>query len=209
MQLRTRVKICGLTSVADAQVVAEAGADAIGLVFYEPSPRHVAIVQAAEIARAMPAFVTKTALFVDPQADYVNTVLQQVDIDLLQFHGDESPEFCEQFAKPYMKAVRMQADTVLTDLAQQYAGAAGLLLDAYVPGIPGGTGEQFNWEWIPKDLSKPVILAGGLTADNVRQAILTAKPWAVDVSGGVEQSKGVKSPQKIIEFMQQVMSTVE
>lgn len=208
MQLRTRVKICGLTSIEDAQTVVEAGADAIGLVFYEPSPRHVEIEQAAQIAKNIPAFVSKTALFVNPDESYVEQVLAAVDIDLLQFHGDETVEFCEQFDKPYIKAVRMQQDTDLEAIAKTYSSASGLLLDAYVPGIPGGTGEKFNWDWIPNDLSLKVILAGGLSADNVQHAIAAAQPWAVDVSGGVELKKGVKSSEKVYEFMKTVMGTL-
>ncbi len=205
MQLRTRVKICGLTSVADAVTVVDAGADAIGLVFYAPSPRHVDLDQAVQISKSIPAFVTRTALFVNPEKAYVDSVIKRVGVDLLQFHGDESVEFCEQFGVNYIKAIRMQKDTDLVALAKEFSNSSGLLLDAYVPGIPGGTGEQFNWDWIPEKLSKKVILAGGLTAENVGQAISAAKPWAVDVSGGVEASKGVKSPEKINEFMKRVL----
>jgi len=208
MPLRTRVKICGLTSVNDAILAVNAGADAIGLVFYEPSPRHVELTQAAKIAQSIPAFVTKTALFVNPEANYVKQVLDAVSIDLIQFHGDESAEFCAQFAKPYIKAVRMQKSTDLHALALEFKDSRGMLLDAYVAGVPGGTGEQFNWDWIPKTFDLPIILAGGLTSENVQQAIATASPWAVDVSGGVEAFKGIKSPEKIKQFMQQVMSTV-
>lgn len=209
MTYRTRVKICGLTSVEDALVAVNYGVDAIGLVFYEPSPRYVEIDQACSIAKSMPAFVTKTALFVNPDKNYVEQVLAEVDIDLLQFHGDEDAEFCQQFSKPYIKAVRMQETTDLDFLANEFKASSGLLLDAYVPGVPGGTGEKFSWEWIPESLDLPVILAGGLTAENVKQAIHTAKPWAVDVSGGVEASKGIKSEQKIKQFMQEVAGTVK
>jgi len=208
MTIRTRVKICGITSPKDAKLAVNAGADAIGLVFYEPSPRHVDINQACKIAKSVPAFVTKTALFVNPDKAYVQKVLDSVAIDLIQFHGDEPAEFCEQFAKPYIKAVRMQATTQLGALALEFKESSGLLLDAYVAGTPGGTGEKFNWNWIPKEFDLPIILAGGLTSGNVKQAIEKASPWAVDVSGGVEASKGVKSPEKIKQFMQQVMSTV-
>lgn len=207
--MRTRVKICGITSVKDGLMVSKAGVDAIGLVFYEPSPRHVEIEQACLIAKAMPAFVSKTALFVNPTAEYVRSVLESVQIDLLQFHGEESPEFCKQFGVAYMKAVRMREDTDLQALERRYATASGLLLDAYKPGVPGGTGEQFNWEWVPSDCTLPIILAGGLTSDNVVQAIRKVEPWAVDVSGGVEATKGVKAPDTVKLFMQQVMSTVE
>jgi phosphoribosylanthranilate isomerase len=209
MQLRTRVKICGIKTMDDALMVSERGVDSIGLVFYEPSPRHVDIEQAAQIAKAIPAFVTKTALFVNPDKAYVEQVLRQVDIDLLQFHGDEPVAFCEQFNRPYMKAIRMQENTDLKAVQTVYESACGLLLDAYVAGVPGGTGEQFNWNWIPQDLCKPIILAGGLTADNVQDAISKTSPWAVDVSGGVEQSKGVKSSEKVTQFMKQVMEIVE
>ncbi|WP_321324119.1 phosphoribosylanthranilate isomerase [Thiomicrorhabdus sp.] len=209
MTLRTRVKICGLTSREDALLAVNAGADAIGLVFYEPSPRHVEIDQACKIAQSIPAFVTKTALFVNPEKAYVQQVLDTVAIDLLQFHGDETAEFCQQFGRPYIKAVRMQESTDLELLAKEFVSSCGLLLDAYVAGKPGGTGEKFNWEWIPKESDLPIILAGGLTSLNVKQAIQVASPWAVDVSGGVEASKGIKSSEKIKQFMQQVMSTVE
>lgn len=209
VNLRTRVKICGITTVKDGLMVANAGVDSIGLVFYEPSPRHVEIEQARLIAEALPAFVTKTALFVNPGISYVKSVLAQVSIDLLQFHGDETAEFCEQFGLPYMKAVRMQTSTNLVQLAEQYASSCGLLLDAYKPGVPGGTGEQFNWNWVPKTLAKPIILAGGLTAENIHDAIHTVQPWAVDVSGGVEATKGVKSAERVTLFMQQVTRPIE
>ena len=206
---RTRVKICGLTSIEDAALAVDNGADAIGLVFYEPSPRHVSIEKATEIAATIPAFVTKTALFVNPEVEYVQAVLDKVSIDLLQFHGDESPEFCAQFNRAYIKAIRMREEIDLTQLAKEYQTSSGLLLDAYKPGVPGGTGEKFNWDRVPAKLSKPIILAGGLDAGNIQSAIQATDVWAVDVSGGVEASKGVKSAEKIEQFMKQVMSTVE
>ncbi len=206
---RTRIKICGLTSVEDALLAVNCGVDAIGLVFYEPSPRHVSIDQACSIAESIPAFVTKTALFVNPDVEYVKAVLKTVKIDLLQFHGDESPEFCEQFGLTYIKAVRMRKEIDLVALEKSYSGSAGLLLDAYKKGIPGGTGEQFDWASIPSDIAPRIILAGGLNAENVQLAIQQVAPWALDVSGGVEASKGVKSAEKIQKFMQQVMSTVQ
>ena len=209
MTARTRVKICGITSVEDALLVVELGTDAIGFVFYDPSPRSVSIAQAREIAEAVPAFVTKTALFVNPEVDFVKSVLETVSIDLIQFHGDERPEFCEQFNRSYIKAIRMQDEIDLKHLAKQYASSCGLLLDAFVEGIPGGTGEQFDWSRIPMTLSKPIILAGGLNPENVASAIEHVSPWAVDVSGGLEASKGVKSAEKVEQFMQQVMSTIE
>ncbi|WP_319381377.1 phosphoribosylanthranilate isomerase [Thiomicrorhabdus sp.] len=206
---RTRVKICGLTNVEDALAACYAGADAIGLVFFPPSPRNVSLAAAAEIAASIPAFVTKTALFVDPDAELVRRVLQKVDIDLLQFHGDESAEFCESFDRPYIKAVAMQETTELAELASRYASASGLLLDTYKPGVPGGTGESFNWQWARPPHPVPIILAGGLTAENVADAIRIVSPWAVDVSGGVELCKGKKSAEKIQKFIKNATSRVE
>jgi len=204
--MRTRIKMCGITSVADMQLAVSAGADAIGLVFYPPSPRCVSVEQAAEILKAMPAFVTSVALFVNPEPAFVQTVIEQTQVDLLQFHGDESPAFCQQFDRPYIKAVRMQAETDLQALATAYASAQGLLVDTYKKGVPGGTGESFNWQWLPEPdtLSLPLILAGGLNPENIRQAIDTVRPWAVDVSGGIEASPGKKSQQKVVEFVKAV-----
>lgn len=183
---RTRVKICGLTRAEDVLSAAQAGADALGFVFYGPSPRAVTVAQARALAAAVPAFVTRVGLFVDPDADTVRETLAQVPLDLLQFHGNESADFCAQFGRPYIKAIRVQPDTDLTELAAHYSDAQGLLLDSYVPGIPGGTGETFDWARVPRKLALPVILAGGLDADNVASAIAQVGPWAVDVSGGVE-----------------------
>lgn len=202
--MRTRVKVCGITNVADALAVAKAGADAIGFVFYEKSPRNVNVEQAGLILQEIPAFLTSVALFVNAQPAFVKEVIEQTQVDLLQFHGDETPEYCEQFNRPYIKAIRMQADTDLVSLALHFKSARALLLDTYVKGIPGGTGEAFNWDWLadlPADFSKPIILAGGLTPDNVRSAIQQVKPFAVDVSGGVETSPGLKSNDKIQHFI--------
>ncbi|MBN2647081.1 MAG: phosphoribosylanthranilate isomerase [Thiotrichales bacterium] len=206
--MRTRVKICGLTRVEDALVAVDAGADALGLVFYPPSPRAVSLEQARLIAESIPAFVTVTALFVNPDPQDVWQVLQGIRVDLLQFHGEESPEFCRQFGRNYIKAIPMQAHTNLIEIAKDYADSSGFLLDTYKAGVPGGTGEAFNWHWIPKEFVKPIILAGGLTPENAAAAIDQVHPWALDVSGGVEQSKGIKSAEKIVQFMQAVMSRV-
>lgn len=203
--MRTRTKICGMTNVEDALCAVEAGADALGFVFYEPSPRNVSVTQAAEIQRALPPFVTTVALFVNPELDLVEFVIEQVKIDVLQFHGDEMPEFCEQFSRPYFKALRMKEDIDLCVECERYDSAQALLLDAYKPGVPGGTGEMFDWARIPSDLPKPVILAGGLEPENVADAIQQVQPYAVDVSGGVEASKGLKSPEKITAFMGAVL----
>ncbi|MBD3611680.1 MAG: phosphoribosylanthranilate isomerase [Hydrogenovibrio crunogenus] len=208
MQSRTRVKICGITNTADADQAVQAGADALGFVFYDKSPRAVTIDQAWPVFQTLPAFVTTTALFVNPDVALVEKVIEDLKIDLLQFHGDESPAFCEQFSRPYIKAVRMQAETDLEQLACQYVSSQGLLLDTYVKGIPGGTGAAFNWDWVlpekRQNVTLPVILAGGLNDENVGQAVRAVRPWAVDVSGGVESAPGQKSSEKIQAFIQAV-----
>lgn len=206
--MRTRVKICGLTRIDDVAAACAAGVDAIGLVFYAPSPRAVDIVQAQQLTRVIPPFVSVTALFVNATADEINRTLVAVPaISLLQFHGDEPADFCCQFARPYIKAIAMTADTDLSACATTYSDALGLLVDTYKPGIPGGSGETFNWDWLPSYCDKPLILAGGLTADNVAAAITQVRPYAVDVSGGVEQVKGIKDAHKMTAFVQQVMQT--
>lgn len=202
--MRTRVKICGITNVKDALDVVEAGADAIGLVFYAPSPRAVTLAQAKEIVTSVPAFVTVVGLFVNAEKSEIEKTITEVGIDLMQFHGDESPDFCRQFNRPYIKAVRVKADTNLIQYADEFFDAKALLLDAYAEGLPGGTGQSFDWNLIPSNLAKPVILAGGLNAENVTQAIKAVQPYAVDVSGGVEVAKGIKDVYKIKRFMQQV-----
>lgn len=199
--MRVRTKICGITRVEDALVAAQTGVDAIGLVFYAKSPRAVNVAQAQKIIAALPPFVSTVGLFVNASAAEVNAVLEQVPLDVLQFHGDETPEFCEGFARPYFRALRMQPGVDIAASAAQYCGAQGILLDAWVPGVPGGTGERFDWAQIPDNLSKPLILAGGLNADNVTQAIHEVQPWAVDISGGVEASHGVKDADKVRKFL--------
>ena len=199
-----RTKICGITRIEDGLACAQHGADAIGLVFYAPSPRYVTIPQAQEIARALPPFVTTVALFVDPTPDEVEAVLCAVRPDVLQFHGDESAEFCRRFGVPYLKAVRVTARLSLVEYAARYRDAQGLLLDAFVAGQAGGTGLTFDWTLIPADLPLPLILSGGLDTANVEAAIRQVKPWAVDVSSGVEAAKGIKNAAKIAAFMQGV-----
>jgi phosphoribosylanthranilate isomerase len=198
--------MCGITSISDALAAVDAGADAIGLVFYNKSPRAVSIAQAAEIAAALPAFVTCVALFVDPSKEDVNHVLANVSVDLLQFHGNESAQFCAQFNCRFMKAIRVREETDLHQICSEYSAASALLLDTYKAGIPGGTGEVFNWSWIPSQLSLPVVLAGGLERDNVAKAIKQVKPFAVDVSGGIEKDKGIKDANKMNEFMKEVFN---
>ncbi len=204
--VRTRVKICGITRVEDALIAVAQGADAIGLVFYPPSPRYVTPAQAAEIVNALPAFITLVALFVDASRADVEAVLSQVNIDLIQFHGQETADECRQYGKSYMKAIRVKSDTNLVQYMTEYSDAKALLLDTYAEGVPGGTGQVFDWTIIPKNLSKPIVLAGGLDAENVEQAIRQVKPYAVDVSGGVEFKKGIKDAAKIAAFMRGVIN---
>ncbi|MBN0986215.1 phosphoribosylanthranilate isomerase [Amphritea sp. RP18W] len=202
--MRTRVKICGITRLEDALAAVESGADALGFVFYAPSPRYVEPAVAEAIIKQLPPFVTTVALFVNASVDQVQTTMAQTGIDLLQFHGDESPEYCAQFDRPYFKALRMSPDIDVVAETKRFSLARGILLDAYRPGVPGGTGEAFDWERIPSDIDKPLILAGGLDQSNVAQAICQVKPYAVDVSGGVEAAKGLKDCEKITSFMNEV-----
>lgn len=199
-----RVKICGITRPEDALAAAEAGADAIGLVFYPPSPRAVDIEKASGIVAALPPFVTTVGLFVDAAPEAVWAVLASVPLDLLQFHGDETDEYCRQFSRPYLKALRVQPSDDLNALAARWPGASGILLDSYKRGVPGGTGEVFDWSLIPAQRNWQLILAGGLDTANVADAVARCRPWAVDVSGGVEQSKGIKDASMITSFIREV-----
>ncbi len=201
---RTRVKICGFTSAEQAAYAAYAGTDAIGLVFYAASPRHVSIAKAQEIVASLPAFTTVVALFVDASEVQIRAVIDQVSIDVLQFHGDESAQACRLYAKPYIKAIRMQPDVDIQALTTEFHDARGLLLDAYHAKAKGGTGEQFDWDLIPQHCNLPIILAGGLSAQNVRDAIAHVKPYALDVSSGVEAAKGIKDNNKIAAFLTEV-----
>ncbi len=200
----TRVKICGITRAEDAQAVARSGADALGLVFYEKSPRHVGVQQAAQLAAVLSPFVTVVGLFVNPSEDEVRNVLRRVPLDVLQFHGEEEPEFCMRFNRPYLKAIRVKAGVDLLQCASRYSSAQGLLLDAYIEGTRGGTGESFDWSLIPQGLPLPVILSGGLHAGNVAEAIRQVRPYAVDVSSGVEAAKGIKDAAKVAAFINEV-----
>ena len=204
--MTTAIKICGVTRVDDALAAARLGAHALGFVFYAKSPRNVAPKRAAEILRALPPFVTAVGLFVNAEARDVDRVLEQVPLDLLQFHGEEAPEFCDRFRVPYIKAVHVKAGLDLLQYAQLYSAARGLLLDAFVEGAHGGTGTAFDWSLIPRELPLPVILLGGLNPDNVAAAVRRVRPWAVDVSSGVETSPGIKDPRKIAAFMKGVRS---
>lgn len=202
--MRTRVKICGITREEDALAAVAAGADAIGLVFYPPSPRHVTPEQAGRITRRLPPFVTVVGLFVNADAETIAQSVAAGRVNLLQFHGQECPDYCAQHGLPWLKAVRMKEDLDLDKAAADYAGAAALLLDAYRPGVPGGTGETFDWARIPGHLAERIVLAGGLNPDNVAEAVRTVHPYAVDVSGGVEAEPGIKDPARIASFMRGV-----
>jgi len=202
--MATAVKICGITRVEDALVAAKSGAHAIGLIFYTGSPRLVSRKVAREVVDALPAFVTSVALFVDARQSEIEGVIADVKPELLQFHGNEAPEFCASFGLPYIKAAKVRAGLDLLQYARRYRSAKGLLLDAAVDGSHGGTGSTFDWALIPDQLPLPVILAGGLQQDNVADAIRRVRPWAVDVSSGVEAAKGIKDAAKIAAFIRGV-----
>jgi len=197
---RTRIKICGLTREEDVRAVVESGADAIGFVFYPPSPRYVSFQRAAELARLVPPFVTIVGLFVNPARHYVEEALETVPLQVLQFHGDESEADCTGYGLPYLKAARMRPGLDLLKYAASFPSAQGLLLDAFVEGYGGG-GETFDWSLIPSVLPLPLILSGGLHAGNVAEAVRCVRPWAVDVSSGVEAAKGIKDAARITEFV--------
>lgn len=201
---RTRVKICGVTRAEDALEAARCGADAIGLVFYPASPRYVTMQQAQQVVAALPPFISVVALFVNAKQAEIEAIISQVRIDIVQFHGDETAAECERIKLPYFKAIRVKPDTNLLQYEVDFSSAKALLLDTYSESAYGGTGHVFDWDLIPKNMVKPVILAGGLTDENVGLAIEKVKPYAVDISGGVELSKGVKDAKKIADFMQAV-----
>ncbi|MEI8035007.1 MAG: phosphoribosylanthranilate isomerase [Betaproteobacteria bacterium] len=202
----TRIKICGLTREIDVRDASAGGADALGLVFYSPSPRYVSAARAAQLLQSFPPFVSSVGLFVNASVDEVRLVLKQVRLDILQFHGDESPQYCAQFGIPFIKAVRVRPGLDLLQYAETYGAAKALLLDAYVDGIPGGTGASFDWSLIPPNLPLPIILSGGLGATSVGLAVQTVRPYAVDVSSGVESSKGIKDKQKMYAFIKEVFN---
>ena len=202
--METRVKICGITREQDASAAIECGADALGFVFYEPSPRHVSVDQAAAIVCGLPPFVTTVALFVDADTDLIDRVVGEVGVDLLQFHGHESPEDCTRHRRPWIRAIAMRPGMDLIAVQARFAAGRGLLLDAYRPGVPGGTGETFDWNQIPDALAPRIVLAGGLNASNVGRAVRQVRPFAVDVSGGVEAARGIKDPDKIKAFIEEV-----
>ncbi|EPJ45945.1 MAG: N-(5'-phosphoribosyl) anthranilate isomerase [Osedax symbiont Rs2] len=200
----SRVKICGITRLQDAENAIAAGASALGFVFYEPSPRYIDPNSAAEIIAALPPFVTTTALFVDEDPSVVAKIVDKTQIDLLQFHGAEDESYCRQFNVPYIKALRVKGDLDIATAVAGYPSARAVLLDTYVKGLPGGTGAVFNWQLIPHALRAQIILAGGLGVDNVAAAIEAVRPFAVDVSGGGEAQKGIKCANKVSAFMAEV-----
>ena len=204
MTMRTRVKICGITRVEDALAAVRLGADAIGLVFYAESPRNVSLQAAQEIVAVLPPFISVAGLFVNASQNKIETVLSQLRLDVLQFHGDETAADCAQFNLPYLKAIRVKPDTNLLQCCLEFNSAQALLLDAHSDAAYGGTGQTFDWRLIPQNLPTPIILAGGLNPENVGAAIRQVQPYAVDVSGGVELSKGIKDAAKIAAFMRQV-----
>jgi phosphoribosylanthranilate isomerase len=201
--MRTRVKICGITRTGDARAAAEAGADAIGLVFYPPSPRFLSVERAVEIRDALPPFVQTVALFVNADAAQIAQVIGRVHPAMLQFHGDETPQFCGQFGLPYVKACRVKPGVDAPAYLKPYGNAAAWLLDSFVPEY-GGVGESFDWALAPKERSRPLILSGGLDSGNVARAIRAVRPWGVDVSSGVESAKGIKDAGKMSVFVSEV-----
>ena len=203
---KTLTKICGITNIEDARVAEDAGAYAIGLVFYKKSPRYISIDTAKEIVAHINQPLNSVGLFVDADRDYICSVLEQIDLDILQFHGQESEQTCAFFNKPYIKAIRVSKDTNILKEVEKYSSAKAILLDTHVEGLLGGTGKVFDWTMIPRNLSKPIILAGGLNVDNVKDAIRKIRTYAVDVSGGVESEKGKKDPKKIKDFINEAIN---
>jgi phosphoribosylanthranilate isomerase len=201
--MRTRIKICGITREVDGIDAAEAGADAIGLVFYPPSPRFLELARARAIRDALPPLVSTVALFVNAPAGQVRTVLEQVRPSMLQFHGEETPEYCAQFGVPYLKACRVKAGVDLLKYLRPFSSAAGWLLDSHVAEY-GGVGESFDWSLVPAERFRPVVLSGGLSPQNAAAAVRQVRPWGVDVSSGVESAKGIKDAAKVAAFIAEV-----
>lgn len=202
---RTRIKVCGITRIEDALNAADSGIDALGFVFYENSPRYINQREAARIVKSLPPFISRVALFVNASNETIRSTLSTVSVDTLQFHGEETPGLCRSYGLPYIKSIRMNHDVNLHQLSEDYHDASALLLDSFVEGAYGGTGQKFEWSMIPQDLNKRIILAGGLTVHDVADAISKVSPYAVDVSSGVETEKGIKNAEKITEFTHEVM----
>lgn len=207
--MRVRAKICGITNLDDALQAIEAGADALGFVFYAPSPRYISIERAVQICEKLPPFVSRVGLFVDASREQIEQACDSLALDLLQFHGDESETDCLGFSRSYIKAIRVQTGSDFQQAETAFPSAKAILVDAYKPGVPGGTGERFDWSLLPANRSKPLILAGGLNEKNIYQAIQSVRPYAVDVSGGVEQTKGKKNHQLVSQFLNEVSRASE
>lgn len=208
MYERTRVKICGITRAEDALTAVEAGADAIGLVFYPGSKRAVDTIRAREIVHGLPPFVSRVGLFVNERRDYIESVIEEVGLDLIQFHGDESPSECQGYSRPYIKALRVYSGLDIETISASYREASGILLDTHVSGVAGGTGRVFDWGLVPGAMKSPLILAGGLNPANVYDAIQKVHPYAVDVSGGVESGPGIKDHDKVYAFIKAVRTSI-
>jgi phosphoribosylanthranilate isomerase len=202
--MKTRIKFCGLTRPQDVRQAVKLGVDALGFVFVEKSVRNIDIATAVELVREVPPFVNNVALFMNASIGEVENVIKHVSLNLLQFHGDEDELFCNQFGFPYIKAVPMASTSSLEEYCEQYPTATGFILDSHTQGQMGGSGERFVWTELPKNLKKPIILAGGLTVDNVAEAIRVVRPYAVDVSSGIEAGKGIKDPAKMEKFIKEV-----
>ena len=202
--MQTRIKFCGMTNEQDVMHAIDLGIDALGFVFVSDSPRYLTIEQAQKLTKKVPPFVIKVELFMNSEKTDVENILNSVRLDILQFHGDEDEKFCLQFQRPYLKAVPMGSVSSVTDFCQKYSSATGFVFDSHAPGQMGGSGKTFEWSKLPKQLEKPIILAGGLTPQNVAQAIRAVHPYAVDVSSGIEASKGVKDPAKMELFIKEV-----
>ena len=207
--MKVRAKICGITSFEDANQAIQAGADALGFVFYKASPRYISPEMAAEICKKLPPFVCKVGLFVDASRKEISEICQNVELDLLQFHGNEQEQYCLGFKVPYIKAIRIQTAIDFETAEKKYSSAKAILVDTYKPGVPGGTGERFDWSLLPDQRIMPLILAGGLNEKNIYQAIQSVRPYAVDVSGGVEQAKGKKNHQTVTQFLNEVSRACE
>lgn len=204
-QGRIRIKFCGMTNPEDALEASRLGVDAIGLIFYSKSPRYVSMPQALDIIKSLPPFITKVGVFVNESKEMISHILEHVPLDILQFHGNEPPEFCRSFEKFYIKTISVGAEQVTTELVKSYYDAAGLLFDTFRNDLPGGSGATFDWNKLPNDLKKPLILAGGLNCENISEALQEVKPFAVDVTSGIERKKGVKDWSKMKFFVERVM----
>lgn len=203
--MRVRIKFCGMTNHEDAQYAAQLGVDAIGLIFYKQSPRAVTITEAKSVVENLPPYISRVAIFVDPDESLVNEILQQISPHYLQFHGHESPDFCRSFGLPYIKAIHIKDEDISSSYEKNYPDACGFLFDAYQEGIPGGTGKVFDWNKLPKNLEKPMILSGGLDPLNVIQAIEQLHPYAVDVTSGIESRPRMKDKTKMKAFVDSVL----